>query len=80
MQNSNFLSNISNMLWLTKNNDHPITEDDLNEFVPELQDLIQQLDCLLATIYRDTKRTYEYVLHRLRILLNVFLFLFLLET
>lgn len=69
MQN-NFLSNISSMFWLFKkdastdtNAGHqfihlinPVTDDDLNQFVPELEDLVGQLDCLLATIYRDTKR------------------------
>lgn len=76
MQN-NLLSNISSMCWMFKKDDsieknlnhqfinliNPVTDDDLNKFVPELQNLIRQLDCLLATVYRDTKRQYEFVLY-----------------
>ena len=70
---SNLLSSISSILWLFKKDEstktssnhqfihltNPVTDDDLNQFVPELQNIIQQLDCLLETIYRDTKRPYE---------------------
>lgn len=67
------------MCWLFKKDDstlknsnhqfihliNPVTDDDLNQFVPELHNIIQQLDCLLATVYRDTKRQYESVLYYL---------------